>query len=248
MAAVLQLLRLRRSVQAQLNSNSKAQKNHEIFRANDPSEEGDIASEEASLENTNETDSYANLAGITKHTQDNGSIYYLVEWPPNDPLMPRNWPRLKRIKTTLLIDLVTFVVTAASSIDSAVVVPAAAEFGVSLVTETLGGTGIYLIGFGCGALLASPLSELVGRYPVYMGTLVIFGIWIMAAALSPNIGAQIVFRFLAGCFASAPLTVAGGSISDIWNGREKTWGFPLFAITGFGGPVSHVFFILFNPV
>ncbi len=63
------------------------------------------------------------------------------------------------------------------------------------------------------------------------------GIWLMASALAPNIGAQITFRFLARLFASAPLTVAGGTISDIWNSREKTWAFPMFSTIGFGGPV-----------
>lgn len=111
------------------------------------------------------------------------------------------------------------------------------DFGVSDVTEALGGTGIYLIGFGVGALLASPASEMFGRYPVYLGSLIIFGCWLVGAALAPNIGAQIAFRFLAGLSGSAVLTVVGGSMSDIWNAKEKTWAFPLFAISGFGGPV-----------
>jgi len=71
---------------------------------------------------------------------------------------------------------------------------------------------------------------------VYLGALSLFGIWIMASALAPNIGAQIIFRFLAGFCGAAPLTVAGGSMSDIWDPIEKTWAFPIFAIAGFGGP------------
>jgi MFS family permease len=62
-------------------------------------------------------------------------------------------------------------------------------------------------------------------------------LFIMASALAPNIGAQLAFRFLAGIFGSTPLTCAGGSISDMWNPIEKTFAFPIFAISGFGGPV-----------
>lgn len=62
-------------------------------------------------------------------------------------------------------------------------------------------------------------------------------IFIMASALAPNIGAQLVFRFLAGVFGSTPLTCAGGTISDLWNPLEKTYGFPTFAIGGFSGAV-----------
>ena len=124
----------------------------------------------------------------------------------------------------------------ASAIDSAVLSEASQHFGVAQVAESLA-TGLYLIGFGVGALIASPMSEIVGRFPVYVGALVIFGAWILGAALAPNFGAQLAFRFLAGLCGSAPLTVAGGSISDVWSTLEKTFGFPIFAIPGFGGPI-----------
>lgn len=67
--------------------------------------------------------------------------------------------------------------------------------------------------------------------------MVLFMIFVMASALAPNIGAQLAFRFLAGAFGATPLTCAGGSISDMWSSLEKTYAFPLFAASGFGGPV-----------
>ena len=83
----------------------------------------------------------------------------------------------------------------------------------------------------------SPLSELLGRYPVYLGSLLVFACWTLGSALAPNFGAQVAFRFLAGFSASTPLTVAGGSVGDLWSPVEKTFAFPLFAIPAFGGPV-----------
>jgi MFS family permease len=88
-----------------------------------------------------------------------------------------------------------------------------------------------------GASFAGPFSETFGRNLVYITTLILFMIFLMASALAPNIGAQLAFRFLAGIFGSTPLTCAGGSISDMWNPIEKTFAFPIFAIAGFGGPV-----------
>lgn len=166
-----------------------------------------------------------------------GEQVFVVGWEGEaDLLNPRNWSISKRVGVTLQIAAIAFAVCAASSIDAAIVPQAAAEFGVSEIAETLA-TGMFLIGFGCGALVAGPFSETFGRNVVYMGSLIIYSIWIMAAGLAPNFGAQIVFRFLAGCSASTPLTCAGGSVSDMYNGLEKTWGFPLFAIAAFGGPV-----------
>ncbi|GKZ25851.1 hypothetical protein AbraCBS73388_001662 [Aspergillus brasiliensis] len=59
----------------------------------------------------------------------------------------------------------------------------------------------------------------------------------MASALAPDVPSHIVFRFLAGLFAATPLTCAGGTVSDLWNPLEKTYGFPIYAITAFTGPM-----------
>lgn len=96
---------------------------------------------------------------------------------------------------------------------------------------------MFLVGSGVGSFFVGPFSETFGRLPVYIVSLLIFMIWIMASALSPNIGAQIVFRFLAGVSGSAPLTCAGGSISDLWDPVEKTWGMTIFAVPSFAGPM-----------
>lgn len=113
---------------------------------------------------------------------------------------------------------------------------ATADFGVSEVTESLA-TGIFLISFGVGALFAGPVSETVGRNPVYIATLSLYMIFIMASALAPNIGAQLAFRFIAGCFAATPLVCSGGSLSDLWNPMERIYAFPVFATAAFMGPV-----------
>ncbi|PYI09373.1 MFS general substrate transporter [Aspergillus sclerotiicarbonarius CBS 121057] len=163
--------------------------------------------------------------------------YYEVSWAtPHDPFNPQQWSTTRRVFATMCVCLIALVTTMASAIDSAVLSEASRYFGVAQVAESLA-TGLYLIGFGVGALIASPMSEIVGRFPVYIGALVIFGAWILGAALAPNFGAQLAFRFLAGLCGSAPLTVAGGSISDVWTTLEKTFGFPIFAIPGFGGPI-----------
>lgn len=97
--------------------------------------------------------------------------------------------------------------------------------------------GTFLIGFGIGAIVAGPFSETFGRNMVYIVTTVMFMIFIMASGLAPNIEAQISFRFLAGFFGAAPLTCAGGSVSDMWDSLERSHGFPLYAIPAFSGPV-----------
>ncbi|KAF2970117.1 hypothetical protein GQX73_g3420 [Xylaria multiplex] len=182
-------------------------------------------------------DAYLSIPGITRQIDRDGEWYYNVGWTgEDDTANPKRWSTATRLGSTFLVCVVAFFATSASSIDSVIIARAATEFGVSSVVESLA-TGLFLVGFGAGALLASPLSELVGRQPVYLVSLVIFEGWTIGSALSPNITAQLIFRFLMGVSASAPLTVAGGSISDMWTPLERTFAFPFYAIPGFGGAV-----------
>jgi multidrug resistance protein len=165
-----------------------------------------------------------------------GNVFVVGYEGPNDPMNPKSWSRAKRFAITFSVASIGCVVGLASSIDSSAVREASAEFGVSEVVESMA-TGLFLIGFGVGALFAGPFSETLGRNPVYIVTLVLYMIFVMAAALAPNIGAQLAFRFIGGCFAATPLVCAGGTISDIWSPAERTYSFPIFAVAAFAGPL-----------
>ncbi|KAK8246009.1 major facilitator superfamily domain-containing protein [Phyllosticta capitalensis] len=178
------------------------------------------------------------LSGITiqPHASAADGQVFVVEHEAGDPLDPQTWSVRSRIAATLLIGSIAFVVGVASSIDSAVVKEAAREFGVNEEVETLA-TGRYLVGLGIGALFSGPCSETLGRNPVYVGTLTLYMASIAASGLSPTVGAQIAFRFLAGFFGSTPLTCAGGSIADLWSPVDRVYAFPVFANAAFLGPV-----------
>lgn len=105
------------------------------------------------------------------------------------------------------------------------------------VSESLA-TALFLVGFGCGAPFAGPLSETYGRNPVYLTTFALFCCWILGAALEPNFGAQLVFRLLAGACGSTPFTTAGGTLADIFDHHTRFKIFPFFALFGFLGPMT----------
>ncbi|KAM3433217.1 hypothetical protein MY4824_006140 [Beauveria thailandica] len=162
---------------------------------------------------------------------------FIVKWHnPDDPSNPRSWGTLKRSVVTFEVSLISAVMVIASSITSAALPQAAEDFGVSKVTESLA-TGLFLVGVGTGSLIAGPFSETFGRNAVYMGSLVIFMAWILGCALSSSIGAQLVFRFLAGCSASTPIVCSGGTVADLWTSLEKTWSFFIYVSLGFGAAV-----------
>ncbi|KAK4555815.1 hypothetical protein LTR86_007035 [Recurvomyces mirabilis] len=165
-----------------------------------------------------------------------GNVFIVGYEGPHDENDPHHWSYWTRIPCTFLIASIGCVVGIASAIDSSALPHAAAEFGVSEVVESLA-TGLFLIGFGVGALFAGPISETVGRNPVYIVTLAVYMCFILGSALAPNIGAQLALRFFAGLFGSTPLTCAGGSISDLWSPLERVFAFPVFANAAFTGPL-----------
>ncbi|KAJ9137857.1 MFS general substrate transporter [Pleurostoma richardsiae] len=155
---------------------------------------------------------------------------------PDDPSNPQNFSSFRKAIALLAISLIAFIVGFGSSVDAPLIPRVARHFGVSEVAESLA-TALYLVGFGCGAPFAGPLSEKFGRSPVYVVTLALFAIFIMAAGLSPNFGAQLTFRFLAGFFGSTPFTTAGGTLADLLNPQQRGKIFPFFALIAFLGPM-----------
>lgn len=235
MAFILQRRALAKQVQYQLERIATTKESILIEKRGETDTEAiDV---EVGATNESAEDVYLGIPGITRQIDQDGRWHYDVGWAgEDDPFNPKRWPTVTRLGSTFLVCVVAFFATSASSIDSVIIARAAAEFGVSSIVESLA-TGLFLVGFGAGALLASPLSELVGRQPVYIVSLLVFEGWTIGSALSPNITAQLIFRFLMGVSSSAPLTVAGGSISDMWSPLERTFAYPFYAIPGFGGAV-----------
>lgn len=73
--------------------------------------------------------------------------------------------------------------------------------------------------------------------PVYTLTILLATAFEIGCAVSPNLPALIILRLFAGFFSAAPLSNAGGSLNDIGNPVFRTLGLPLFATTGFVGPI-----------
>lgn len=98
-------------------------------------------------------------------------------------------------------------------------------------------TGIFLIGIGVGSLFSGPFSETFGRNIVYLVTLVLVIVFTLAKALAPNYGAALAFRYICALFAAAPMTVAGGTVGDIWQPLQIPFGLPLLTLAAYMGPI-----------
>lgn len=103
-----------------------------------------------------------------------------------------------------------------SSLPSGASTYLSAYFHVSNQQQLVLPNSTYLIGYIFGPPLFSPLSETYGRKIVMLCTFAGFTIFTMACALAPNWPVLLIFRFVVGAFASAPISVVGGMYADIY--------------------------------
>lgn len=80
------------------------------------------------------------------------------------------------------------------------------------------------------------MSEICGRRLVYIVSYATFTLWTGVTVASKNIASVLVFRALSGLCGSSPFAVAGGTINDVLDAKQRGLGVALFAAAPFFGP------------
>ncbi|KAK8021495.1 MFS multidrug transporter [Apiospora arundinis] len=149
---------------------------------------------------------------------------------------PLNFSPARKWTCTIIVVFMTATIAFCSSIHTAAISSIAEDLNCSRTVATLG-VSTFLLGFASGPLIFAPLSEVYGRNPVYRTTLALFVLFNLGCALSPNIAALLVFRFLCGFFGSPTVTNSGGSLTDLWPPSHRSVPLALFTAASFLGPV-----------
>lgn len=123
----------------------------------------------------------------------------------------------------------------------------AKEFHITSSTVVSLTVSIYLCGFAVGPMVFAPLSELYGRLVIYHICNVIYIGFIIGCALGKNTGMFLVFRFLAGCASSGPMTVGGGTVADVVPPAQRGRAMSLFFLGPLLGPVCGISITPFKP-
>ncbi|CCD22927.1 Flr1p NDAI_0A07730 [Naumovozyma dairenensis CBS 421] len=142
---------------------------------------------------------------------------YLVGWNgPEDPDNPQNWSTLKKTIVIFNVMLLTAVTYMGSSIYTPGEEQIRKEFHVGHVVATLN-LSLYVLGYGLGPIVFSPLTEIakIGRQQTYTLTFFCFTILQIGAATVHNIGGLIVIRFFTGIFCSPALATGAATIADV---------------------------------
>ncbi|KAF8451557.1 major facilitator superfamily domain-containing protein [Terfezia claveryi] len=141
----------------------------------------------------------------------------VVMFAPNDQENPFNWSLKMKTWITILGIFQVSNSTFASSMPSGATSEIADEFGLQMGSPVFTlPISMFIAGYIFGPLFLSPLSEFYGRKYLSIYPVIWYNIWTLACAVAPNMPALLVFRFLSGLGASAPLSVTGGMYADIW--------------------------------
>ncbi|KAI8630287.1 major facilitator superfamily domain-containing protein [Xylariaceae sp. FL1651] len=164
-----------------------------------------------------------------------GRRYRLVTFRPGDPENPKNWSKAYKWYITMVVAITCFVVAFASSVITADIAGPTKEFGVSDEVGLLSIT-LFVVGFGIGPLAFAPLSEVYGRRVIYGSTLFVATVFIIPGAVSKNIQTLLVARAIDGIAFSAPMTIIGGTLADLWRSEERGIPMAAFSAAPFIGP------------
>ncbi|ORY17439.1 benomyl/methotrexate resistance protein [Clohesyomyces aquaticus] len=178
--------------------------------------------------------SYAGGDGYTCFNDDDGrpnipsgdttDAEFTVAWDgDSDPDNPRSMGKARRWVIVLIVSA------------SSLCVYLEPEFHASRLVCTLG-LSLFVAGLGTGPMVLSPLSEFYGRRPIYIYSYSMFLVWLIPCAVARNTATMLVSRFFDGLAGSAFLSVAGGTVGDMFAKHELSAPMMVYTASPFIGP------------
>ena len=125
-----------------------------------------------------------------------------------------------------------------SSLAAGATAPISAHFGNTNEAQLILPTSIYLVGYVIGPIIWSPISESYGRKWTMIIAFIIFTIFSICSAVSPNFAALVIFRLFVGIGGSAAISVVGGICADIYHDpRSRGRSMAIFMAATTFGPI-----------
>lgn len=148
---------------------------------------------------------------------------------------PRNWSLTKKVYCNVIFNWITLYAAYASGVYSPGVLSVQNEFHVSMEVAQLG-TSVYMFGMAVGALPWGPISQVVGRRPLFIASLIGMIVFDLGACLAQNTRTLLICRAFAGACAAAIFVNVAGSIVDMTTERDRIPYNSMFRFVAFLGP------------
>lgn len=171
MQSILQYRKIRQNVQSEQRCEKQSASSGGILVQNIPS----VHEHQTHADTQQRAHGFANRARPEddKENANDGNVfpYILVDFNGlHDAFNPQNWSYGYKWMVTGIVSITSFIVTGASAIDSDIAPQLMQGFGVGEEVALLG-TALFMIAFGLGSLVSAPFSEILGRNPVYIASM-----------------------------------------------------------------------------
>lgn len=156
-----------------------------------------------------------------------------------DPMNPKGdaWGSiLRKWSIVCILAAASMCVTCASALYTSTYTQLEREFHISREAATVG-LSIFVCGLGLGPMFLSPLSEFYGRRIIYLCAFGMYLIWLIPCAVAPNLGTMLISRFFDGLAGSAFLSVAGGTVGDMFPKEKLSMPMVIYTASPFVGPL-----------
>lgn len=186
-----------------------------------------------------------------------GKEDHYVGWDGDDDRdNPLNFPKWKKYTILGIVNLSCLNVTCDSSVIASAYEGIQKDLHASPEVSILS-LSLFVLGLALGPLLVAPMSEFYGRrvsriapaclsraalidiaaQPIYLISFLAFFLLGFPVAFANNLPVLFIFRFLTGFAGSAFLSVAGGTVSDLFKPKDTFLPMAAFTCMTFLGPV-----------
>ncbi|THV48324.1 hypothetical protein BGAL_0255g00100 [Botrytis galanthina] len=202
----------------------------------DPEKTSRESSSSDNLDGTPKSPPVDTTTGKDVESQDQRIVVPPLQWNgPDDPDNPLNWPVWKKNVHVFTPALISFSATLGSSLISPAIPFISQTFHTSSTVSIIP-LSTYVLALALGPLLAAPLSESLGRKPVYLLSVPLGCIFTLGCGFSQNIASLSILRFFAGMAFSPALAIGAGSIADCYTAEKRARPSAWYVMSPFLGP------------
>ena len=94
------------------------------------------------------------------------------------------------------------------------------------------------LGIALAPIWVPHATERVGRSPVYLLSLPLFGLFILGVSLAKNFSTILACRFFAGVFGGPSLVLIEGTFADVWSAQTTVSYYSVLSLASYFGAAS----------
>lgn len=147
---------------------------------------------------------------------------------------PLKWSPGRKYVLLAMSCIATFLTAYTAGAYSPPAVAMARDLGTSRLV-VLAGIATFCLGFAVAPMALAPISEIWGRFPVFVAAGIVFVVFQAACSVMPNAAGMLVARSLVGVGASVFSAVVGGVIADLWDNKDRNTPMALFSCAVLAG-------------